>query len=185
VDPDGVECQRIKRRSDQEQSRADACIPFRKVDRDGRLLRLTRCEAVGEGREIAASGGSLRRSDQGQDDGQEAGTFYGSESAPKSQQPAPHPESPPSSKGHEGGREAGHSEPPVSAPTAAPPAPSAPPAAVPAPVVTPPVVPPSSPPSPPPVPKALEAVGGTLQSIPPVAEETVCGVKELLVRPCP
>lgn len=41
----------VTRESNREQSTADACVPFRKVDRSGRLLRLTKC-GVGERRKV-------------------------------------------------------------------------------------------------------------------------------------
>jgi hypothetical protein len=62
-DPDGEDCQRIKRESDRQRSVADSCIAFEKVDRDGRLLRLTRCR-VGPS-EVQANSKEVQNLDKG------------------------------------------------------------------------------------------------------------------------
>lgn len=64
VNPDGKECQRIKRESDEQQSVQDACVPFRKVDRNERLLRLTKC-GVAQRREVQGNSKSVQNLEHG------------------------------------------------------------------------------------------------------------------------
>jgi hypothetical protein len=103
-------CQKVKRESDREQSVSDACIPIEKVDRNGRLLRLTRCQGTGT-RKVSktaptpsgSSGetttapvptGSAGAPDNPQDSGGDGPTNGGKGGSPKHPHPAPETTSP-------------------------------------------------------------------------------------------
>lgn len=56
TDPDGAECQTIKRESDEARPAADFCIGAEKIDRGGRLMALTRCREL-ERRQVRIADG--------------------------------------------------------------------------------------------------------------------------------
>lgn len=112
--PSGKACQRTKQRSDERRSLASACVLFEKVDREGRLLRTTRCgksvASISEGGEAQnpqtgsqqpgprGGGESVGAGRGGRDEKSEPGTPSGGEQPPASpgrgEEPIPAPASP-------------------------------------------------------------------------------------------
>jgi hypothetical protein len=173
LNPDGQECQRIKRESDEHQSVADACVPFRKVDSNERLLRLTKCRVH---RAQVARGPKGASPDQ-RDVGREIGSVIHpvvpkSPFAPPSVGPAHH-----KPRHHPSAPSGGHKPSPVPpVPTPAPtpitaPAASQPPAEVPSSEAKPPT---SKPPA------ALPAVEGVATGASEVAEAVKGGVERVV-----
>jgi hypothetical protein len=62
-DPSGGTCQDTKRKSDEDRSLSSACILFYKVDRDGELLRFTKCPVPRSTPRGSSSGAATARGD--------------------------------------------------------------------------------------------------------------------------
>jgi hypothetical protein len=55
TDVDGAKCQKVKKESDEARDVDSTCVLFYKVDRGGRLLRLTKCQVRGTRDQVGAS----------------------------------------------------------------------------------------------------------------------------------
>jgi hypothetical protein len=109
IDPNGEPCQELKRETDENRSVADTCIIAYKLDRDGRLLALTKCppeeapSAEGtttpsspprQSETTTSTGVGVRGSQSPDDIGTGKGTPRGSDKPPSDTSPGKSPEEP-------------------------------------------------------------------------------------------